>query len=178
MIFLTLIIAMNTNMQPISFNLSQFSKNQMMIVNDSVMGGRSSSQFQLQETVVNFNGTVSLQNNGGFASLRMLWPFDSAQGYNKIVLKLKGDGKSYQFRLRTSRGFDGAAYSYEFDTIKDEMMSIEIGVAQFIPGFRGRVLRNMPDLALEDVQQMGFLIADKQVGKFEIDLHSITLFSL
>ena len=175
MIYLTLILAMNTINTPLSFNFNQLTDKQAIIVNDSVMGGRSSSQFSIEKEHLNFNGSVSLENNGGFASLRMLWPFESVEGFNKVQLKIKGDGKSYQFRLRTNRGFDGAAYSYEFQTIKDELISIEIDVNQFVPGFRGRTLRNMPELRFEDVKQMGLLIADKQVGSFNIDLKSIKL---
>lgn len=178
MLYLTFLMTMNTIInQPVNFNFNQLNNNQIMIVNDSVMGGRSSSQFSTIDKYINFKGSVSLENNGGFASLRMLWPFESVKGYKKIKLMLKGDGKTYQFRLRTSRGFDGAAYSYEFETIKDKLITIEIDVTQFVPGFRGRVLTNMPDLALQDVQQMGFLIADKQVGSFNIDLKSIMLHS-
>ena len=95
-----------------------------MIVNDSVMGGKSSSQYAIQEDTINFTGEVSLKNNGGFASLRMLWPFQQVKGFDKIQLKLKGDGQSYQFRLRTNRGFDGAAYVYEFKTIKDKIITL------------------------------------------------------
>jgi hypothetical protein len=166
---------MNINAEPISFNFSQLKNNQIMIVNDSVMGGRSESKFNINDNIINFSGDVSMKNNGGFASLRMLWPFQEAKGYNKIQLKLKGDGKSYQFRLRTNRGYDGAAYVYEFKTIKDKSTVIDMDIEKFVPGFRGRTLRNMPQLKLEDVQQMGILIANEQVGKFTIEIDSIVL---
>jgi hypothetical protein len=139
------------------------------------MGGRSYSQYSMDEKTVTFNGDVSLKNNGGFASLRMVWPFDDTNALNKIQLKLTGDVKKYQFRLRTDRGYDGASYVYEFETIKDTSMVIEMTLEQFIPSFRGRVLTNMPKLRLEDVKQMGLLIAGKQTGKFSIQLESISV---
>ncbi|MCO4821614.1 MAG: CIA30 family protein [Flavobacteriaceae bacterium] len=146
-----------------------------MIVNDSVMGGLSRSQYQIHENYVSFRGNVSLKNNGGFASLRMIWPFESVNDQSKLRIKVKGDGSNYQFRLRTNRVFDGASYVYEFRTIKDQWLDIEMKAEEFIPSFRGRVLRNMPALRFEDVQQMGILIADKQKGEFEIGIKSIEL---
>lgn len=166
---------MNTTNQSISFKFNQLKENQVMIVNDSVMGGKSSSQFEIKDKGIQFMGNVSLRNNGGFASLRMLWPFKAAIGYHKLQLKLTGDGKTYQFRIRTNRGFDGAAYAYEFKTVKDKSTIVEMDVEQFVPSFRGRVLRDMPLLSLEDVQQMGLLIADKQVGGFAIEIESLSL---
>lgn len=161
-----------------SFSFHQLSDAQKMIVNDTVMGGRSSSQFTTEDHHVVFSGDVSLQNNGGFASLRMLWPFDAKNNHNTIRISLKGDGKTYQFRLRTNRGFDGAAYVYEFHTLNDTWQSIDMPVIDFVPSFRGRVLKNMPDLRLSDVEQMGILIAGKQKGSFAITLDEIKLLNL
>ena len=176
MIYLTyLLIAMNTMSQPISFNFNQLNNNQIMIVNDSVMGGKSNSNFEMNQQTIQFSGEVSLKNNGGFASLRMLWPFQVEDYFNQIQLKLIGDGKLYQFRLRTNSGYDGAAYVYEFQTTKDKEMTIKFDIGNFVPSFRGRTLTNMPELNLTDVKQMGFLIADKQTGKFTLKIKSITL---
>jgi len=169
------ILAMSTITQPISFNFNKLNDDQLIVVNDTVMGGKSSSSVEFNETSIKFTGSVSLQNNGGFASLRMLWPFENIDGIKKLQLRLKGDGKTYQFRLRTNRGFDGASYVYEFNTIKDKLMSIEMDVDKFIPSFRGRVLKDMPKLLLKDVQQMGILISNKQTGNFNIHLNQLVL---
>lgn len=176
-IFLMLLSGLvEVDMTPFKFN--ELTDQQHMIVNDSVMGGRSVSEFNIHKDKAVYSGSVSLENNGGFASIRMIWPFDLTEVSEQptvLGLTVRGDGKSYQFRLRTNRGFDGAAYSYQFDTIADLQQTIYIPVDQFIPTFRGRVLRNMPELKLSDVQQMGILIADYQVGTFSIDLLSLNL---
>ncbi len=161
-----------------SFSFHNLSNAQKTVVNDSVMGGRSSSQFINEDNHLVFSGNVSLENNGGFASLRMLWPFDGENDANTIRISVKGDGKKYQFRLRTNRGFDGAAYVHEFQTTNDTWQTIEMPVTDFVPSFRGRVLQNMPDLRLSDVQQMGILIADKQIGSFTITLGELTLLNI
>ncbi len=161
-----------------TYTFNQLQPGQHMIVNDSVMGGRSDSALTVIDNVVNFQGKVSLENNGGFASVRMIWPFEVSDTIKKsslVVLKVKGDGQTYQFRLRTNQGFDGAAYSFSFKTLKDQVQTIYIPIKDFIPTFRGRTLRNMPTLNFSDVQQMGVLVGDYQVGEFKIDLISIEL---
>ena len=46
-----------------------------IIVNDGVMGGLSSSRFtDSDSSFATFNGELSLENNGGFASVRALTP--------------------------------------------------------------------------------------------------------
>jgi NADH dehydrogenase [ubiquinone] 1 alpha subcomplex assembly factor 1 len=173
-LILTLITVSALNIQN-TFNFANFNTNQMMIVNDTVMGGRSFSQYGKNEQAVTFNGDISLRNNGGFASLRMAWPFKDANASNRIQLKLTGDGKIYEFRLRTNRGYAGASYVFEFQTIKDKSITIDMNLEQFVPSFRGRVLRDMPILRLKDVKQMGLLIAAKQVGEFSIQLENISV---
>jgi Complex I intermediate-associated protein 30 (CIA30) len=63
--------------------------NDPAVVNDNVMGGRSSCQWE--EATKTFKGTVSLLNNGGFASLR--WRFKTTQNWSHakgIYIQLHG----------------------------------------------------------------------------------------
>lgn len=181
LILLTLLSGTDMKTEDNAFGIFEFKDlkaQQYAIVNDGVMGGRSQSELTIQGNVASYIGQVSLENNGGFASVRMIWPFDFDQintPANTVVLKVKGDGKTYQFRLRTNRGLDGAAYSYSFKTLKDQVQTIFIPITDFVPTFRGRTLRNMPKLNFSDVQQMGVLISDKQKGLFKIDLIDLQL---
>ena len=161
-----------------SFQFNSMQSSQFMIVNDVVMGGRSNSELKITSDSAIYQGKLSLENNGGFASVRMIWPFNSKSLETEpsmAILKIKGDGLIYQFRLRTNQGFDGAAYSYSFSTIKNQVQTIYIPINSFIPTYRGRTLRNMPKLKFSDVQQMGVLVADKQVGDFSIDLIEMSI---
>ncbi len=160
------------------FKFNQLTQQQYAIVNDGVMGGRSNSELKVSQQKVRYQGDVSLENNGGFASVRMLWPFKinvTDDELTMAILKVKGDGLTYQFRLRTNRGFDGAAYSFSFNTQADQQQTVHIPIDQFIPTFRGRTLRDMPELKFSDVQQMGILVADSQEGQFELDLYTLEL---
>ena len=143
------------------------------IVNDAVMGGRSGSKFNLNEEGHGvFKGTVSLENNGGFASLRHRFTRKNIQGYEKVRIYLKGDGKRYQFRAKTNKE-DQQAYISYFQTT-GEWQTIEIMLSALEPTFRGRKL-NMPNFPADELQEVGFMIGNKVNENFELVIDKITL---
>lgn len=142
------------------------------VVNDSVMGGISNSQVLYENDNLVFTGNVSLANNGGFASIRTLLDVQS-QDITKIMLRVKGDGQTYQLRLRTNEYMDGAAYTRSFSTIKNEWLNIEFLPEDFQLTYRGRLLEQQPTISFKDIKQLGFMIAGKQAGKFRFEVEKI-----
>jgi monofunctional biosynthetic peptidoglycan transglycosylase len=144
---------------------------QWRIVNDGVMGGLSQSQIlTTNDKTAIFQGEVSLENYGGFASVRTIpRPYNLA-GYSGFMIRIKGDGKRYQLRLRTDNRFDGPSYRHSFSTRENEWITVQIPFRDFVPTFRGRVLTDAPPLSPEQIQQIGFLISDKQEGAFQLEI--------
>jgi hypothetical protein len=142
-----------------------------VIVNDGVMGGLSRSEMTWSDdnTAV-FSGALSLENNGGFSSVRTRPSPYNLDGYSGIVLRVKGDGRTYQFRLRTDERFDGYAYRSLFETTLDRWLEVRIPFAHCVPVFRGRILSDVGPLVPQQIQQIGFLIADKQQGPFRLEI--------
>lgn len=150
-----------------------------VIVNDGVMGGRSASQLVLtnQGTVL-FTGMLSLENHGGFASVRTVPYRYALSGFAGIALRVRGDGRRYRLRLRVANSLDGPAYEIEFDTIPDTWVTVDLPFEDAVPTFRGRRLRDMPPLRGEDILQVGFMIADKQDGPFRLELDWVKAYRL
>ena len=67
---------------------------QWQIVNDGVMGGRSSSRVEGTGEGIRFSGNLSLANNGGFASMRSRPKELSLKSSDTIVLRVRGDGRT------------------------------------------------------------------------------------
>jgi len=149
------------------------------VINDGVMGGISESKFEIKpdQTCV-FSGMVSLKNNGGFASLRASLNGSVSGNFEKIVIRVKGDGKTYSFRIRTDENFDGVAYTCSFSTKKDEWIEYEFSPDDFVPTFRGRTLSNVPPLSNLNISHVGFLISEKQSGNFELIIEWIKVILL
>ena len=148
-----------------------------IIVNDSVMGGISQSDFNLTEDgTARFQGNVSLENYGGFASVRT-YPIDyRLSGYDGFKIRVKGDGNRYKLRLRMGRYFNGVAYEAELDTELDTWLTIRIPFDEFVPVYRGRRLSYVPALNPANITQIGLMISDKQEGRFELEIDQIDVY--
>ena len=142
------------------------------IVNDGVMGGLSEGKinWDKKDNTLIWSGNISLENNGGFASIRTTPQNYDAGSFEKIVLRVKGDGKTYKFRMRPSGNFDGIAYSLDFETEKEKWTEINLSTKDFQPTFRGRIYPQYGMIKTEDLQQIGFLIAGKQKGVFRLEV--------
>ena len=156
-------------------DFSNLANQQWIITNDGVMGGKSSSQFQINKDGHGvFLGTVSLENNGGFASVKNHEPLN-LEGYKSVSLSVLGDGNRYSFRLQTGSGSSINPWSYEkrFDTQDGEWTNIELPLNSFEATYRGRTPDNVPPLDPSKIKRYGLLISDKQDGKFRLEISKI-----
>lgn len=140
-------------------------------VNDDVMGGVSTSQFQfLAHGGAVFSGVVSLENNGGFASVRSSVVRENLSGLDAFVFRVRGDGQRYKFTVRTEAGFNAPNYQAEFTTKRGEWEEHRLMFKDFVPTFRGRVLTDVPPLNAAKIASLGVLISDKQSGPFRLEM--------
>jgi len=143
------------------------------VVDDTVMGGRSDGSFQLSDEGHGlFSGYVTTENNGGFSSVRFQFNKMAVQGYSKVLIRLKGDGKNYQFRVKPS---PSNYYSYikEFST-SGEWEEIVIPLNEMYPSFRGRKL-DLPNFSSDFISEVTFLIGNKKKESFKLLLDTIEL---
>jgi NADH dehydrogenase [ubiquinone] 1 alpha subcomplex assembly factor 1 len=143
------------------------------VVNDGVMGGLSRGSLKLDaEGHGLFSGKISLENNGGFSSIRYdCGPID-LKGYRFISLKVKGDGQRYQFRVKSSRK-DYYSYISYFETT-GEWQVLKLPLDSMYAVFRGRRL-DMPDFSGNVLEEIGILIGNKKAASFELRIDSIGL---
>ena len=141
------------------------------VVNDDVMGGVSTSYFEVfSNRVAVFKGVVSLENNGGFASVRSSPVLQDMSGCGCFLVRLRGDGHRYKFTVRTATGFDAPLYQCGFVTKRNEWEEQRLVFKDFVPTFRGRTLTDVPPLNPANVVSVGLLIADKQEGPFRLEM--------
>ncbi|MGB8694484.1 MAG: CIA30 family protein [Steroidobacteraceae bacterium] len=139
------------------------------VVNDGVMGGVSSSRLRPAPGAMLFEGEVSLENNGGFASFRgpVRFPTQSAA----LLLTVRGDGRRYRLTLKLVDDSGAAQYQAAF-VAPPEWATLRFHPTDFAASFRGRAVA-APVVSFADVRYVGLLIADKQSGRFNIELKSI-----
>jgi len=148
---------------------------QMNVVNDGVMGGLSQGIIEMtQNDSLLFKGNISLQNNGGFSSFRIagkLWDLSAWKGVEILV---KGDGRTYGLRATTDETFlrSSVSFTADFKTVKDEWVKLQIPFSKMKASWRGRKLDRNFDPA--QIKGLGIILADKQAGKFALEIESIS----
>ena len=148
-------------------------KQNWLIVNDSVMGGRSTSEMEFKDNAAVFFGEVSLENNGGFVSVRRRLIDNETQGAQAVSIKLIGDGREYKLRFRLNGYLDGPAYELNIKTVKNEEMEFTLHSEQFVGVYRSRILNNFPKFEFKNAMQFELMLADKIEGSFNIKLINI-----
>ncbi len=129
-------------------------------VDDVVMGGVSRSEFtRAGASVARFAGLVSLDFGGGFASCRTRPRTWSTAGARAFVLRVRGDGRTYKFTVRTDDGYSDCV----------------LPCRDFVASFRGRPVRGAPPLDPARVRALGFMISEKQAGPFELQVDWIAV---
>ena len=141
------------------------------IVNDGVMGGLSRSGLdRIDGETVRFSGQLSLENNGGFASVRGSGRMPDLTGTRAIVLRVKGDGRTYQLRLRMANGWRAPDYRAEFNTQPGQWQVHVLPFSSFVAGWRGQSIRNAPPIDPAKILEVGMLLGDKNPGEFVLDI--------
>ena len=145
-------------------------------VNDTVMGGVSQSEARLEDGALSFAGELSLEQNGGFTSVRSLPGDLDLAGVTGFRLRMVGDGRTYDFTARRSDvPIRGGSYRVPIETVAGEEIVVEVGLTSFSATSFGRPLSGAPSLAAapERIESIGFLLADKQPGAFSLEVRAI-----
>lgn len=160
-------------MAPSSRSLFEFSgavgEPPWVAVNDDVMGGRSRGEGRIVDGMLHFSGELSLEQGGGFASLRSAGNCFDLRGALALLLRVRGDGRRYQLRVATGARFRGTPvwYGASFDTIAGQWTSVRTPIDALLPRYRGALLPG-PALDVSRIEQLGLLVGDRQAGPFAL----------
>lgn len=143
-------------------------------VNDGVMGGVSDGRFKITDAkTMEFFGTLSLANNGGFASVRTKPKNLGIEQGDALVAKVRGDGREYMLNLYPSR--QRVAYSYRaaMQTKKDQWIEVKIPLDTFEATSFGRIVTNAGAVKPAEINSIGFMLGDKKAGPFKLEIEWI-----
>jgi len=139
---------------------------------DGVMGGLSTGRIAEGEGgTLRFTGALSLENNGGFSQIRTAIPEGTFAGTIGLTLRVKGDGRTYQCDIRSSRlRLMAGGYQQTFKTKAGEWIEVEIPFDQCVANSFGQRIRNAPALDPASIESVGITLADKREGPFAIEV--------
>lgn len=143
-------------------------------VNDRVMGGVSEGRFRItDQQTLEFFGTLSLENNGGFASVRSKARQLGLETGDSVVAKVRGDGRKYTLDLYVNRPLIAFSYRATLQTQKNEWIEVKIPLDRFEATSFGRPVKDAGIVKPREINALGFMLSDKQAGPFKLEIESI-----
>ncbi len=147
---------------------------QWQTVNDGVMGGISEGKFKITDAkTMEFFGTLSLANNGGFASVRTKGKKLSLEKGDTLVAKIRGDGRQFMLNLYPNRQRMAYSYRATVQTKKDEWIEVKVPLEKFEATSFGRIVKNAGLVKPEEINSLGFMLGDKKAGPFKMEIEWI-----
>jgi monofunctional biosynthetic peptidoglycan transglycosylase len=148
--------------------------NNWNVVNDGVMGGLSKGSSTLTEDSILFTGEVSLDNNGGFSSLRSSFSNKDLASYKKVKIRYRSEGISLAMTLSLSRRWYVPNYKMSLEGTKGNWKTITLNLADFEKYRIGKPMgETLDQQAQAEIIRFGFITDEKKYGAFEFEIDYI-----
>jgi NADH dehydrogenase [ubiquinone] 1 alpha subcomplex assembly factor 1 len=145
-------------------------------IDDRVMGGVSHSRLRAHpDGHAVFEGEVSLERRGGFASVRSSPGERGLPGAQACRVDVRGHPRAFKLSLLLDDGFDSLSFQADFTPAGSHWLTVHLPLAAFRARFRGRDLPDAPPLDPARIRQVGLMIAARQAGVFSLDIRRIAL---
>lgn len=139
-------------------------------VNDGVMGGVSEGNFKVAAETLEFFGTLSLENNGGFTSVRTKAKKVGLEDGDTLVARVRGDGREYSLNLYLNKRMMAFSYRAAVQTKKDTWIEVKVPLDKFEATSFGQVVKDAGTVEPKEVNAVGFLLGDKKAGPFKLEV--------
>lgn len=134
-------------------------------------GRFSDGRFRItDDKTLEFFGTLSLENNGGYASVRTKPTDLDIKAGATLVVRLKGDGREYVLNIYTKSRRMAFSCRAPLPTTKHEWTEVAIPLADFIPTAFGRRVQGMGPVEPDQINGLGFMLSDKKAGTFRMQV--------
>ena len=140
-------------------------------VNDGVMGGVSDGRFKITDQgTMEFFGTLSLENNGGFASVRSRRSNLGLKPDDTLLIRLRGDGREYLLNLYVPTLQIAYSYRAAIPTKAGEWTEVKIPLKDCYATSFGQKVPNAGPVDAPKINSLGFMLSDKKAGPFKLEI--------
>lgn len=144
------------------------------VTNDGVMGGLSKGQAYLSDSSVVFQGEVSLENNGGFSSLRSPYQRFNLSNYKEVEIKSRSSGLPFSITFSKSQRFWIPNYKYFLTANNDEWMIHTFSLSELEEFRMGDSMNEtISSKDIENLIGISFFNEGKKEGKFTLEVDYI-----
>lgn len=147
------------------------------VVTDQVMGGLSSSEVGYTPDSLLFRGQLSLENNGGFASVRSPLRNYDCSTYTGIRLRYRSVGKAFYVKISTSPSRHDPNYKCLAPYTDGSWALAELNFSDFTQYTGTRETgHGLSSVVATHILRFGVIVLEKTEGPFEIELDYIEFY--
>ncbi len=145
--------------------------NEWRVINDGVMGGLSKGQLNFTSNALTFKGRVSLENNGGFTSLKSPFSSYDFSKKTKFTIRYKLTGQKVAVTLEDSYRFYMPNYKLTLEKTSGTWKTLEVNMTQFKVYRMGEPMGgHVTKDILGQIKRVGFISGEKRAGQFELEV--------
>ncbi len=150
--------------------------NDWYVVTDRVMGGLSNSKVTYSKESLLFSGSVSLENNGGFASIRSSQQLFDLSNFSEVQIRFRTTDldRTFALRLNTNTRYYRPSYNHYFRASSTDWQTRRFKLDKFKETILGKTTGNtIPLVKLKRILRLGIMLNDKKEGNFSLEIDSI-----
>lgn len=161
------LLAISPKTERLQFEFNQDQNWQVIL--DNVMGGRSQGEVSYQQGIMRFSGKLSLENNGGFASIRSPYGSHDFANFSQAIIRYRGTGGEFAIVLEDAEPFYEPKYRYTLK-LNEDWQEVRIPLADFRAYRLGRPLGYAFRPKNKSILRIGLIKADKNTRPFTIEV--------
>lgn len=165
---------MTAKKEPFTIDFGTQKQSDWFVVNDGVMGGLSNGSINYKEDSFEFKGTVSLENNGGFASVRSSFKEFNLGNYKEVELRYRLSGLDFAVTLANSKRWYNPNYKANLDNTNGDWKTIRIPLLDFEQYQVGKATGYTIDRnILSNIIRISIISNQKKEVSFELEVDYI-----
>jgi monofunctional biosynthetic peptidoglycan transglycosylase len=159
----------------IDFGNSAEKNQEWVLLSDNIMGGITKSKIEYTDNSVLLSGNISLDNYGGFSSIKTKYKSFDLSMFTGIKIKFKSSKQRFVFTLEDDRNWTQPNYINEFSSKKDDTWEeVTIYFKDFKEIVIGEPTGNMMKTkSLNNIVRLGIMTHEKKEGPFSLEVDYI-----
>jgi NADH dehydrogenase [ubiquinone] 1 alpha subcomplex assembly factor 1 len=179
-ILLLTLISSPLSEKPLTFDFgnSADKTRDWVLITDNVMGGLSKSEIIYNANSILLKGDISLDNFGGFSSIRTKFSQLDLSQYEGVKIKFKSTKQHFAFTLENSQNWTRPNYKNNFHSNKDgTWMVATLYFKDFQENVIGQPTGKQLNLEkLKKIVRIGIITTKKEEGPFSLEVDYIRFF--
>ena len=163
--------------EPLTLDFGKGEATGWRALNDGVMGGRSIGVVDYGRNTMTWEGTVSLENNGGFSSVRSPWGLRDLSGFGSMTFRCRtttGAADTFTLTMETHEQWWMPYWKANF-SVDPEWSEVTLDFADLKKS--SAMTGDLPKLwswgALDDILRIGMMKYDGTAGDFGLEVDGI-----